>query len=686
MGLAASQARLLTITARLADNELRSQTINNAKMRLATQSAQASDEYVSALNDCQLMFSNVNENGLAQTIPLTFNSLTQFSQYNNQYGLVNSSGQLLVSEEDAKIFQAHSNDLEGFLKAHGLEWETTFFDEETSGNLKDKLTSFYSGDYSYIGDFFDKTNDDLKNLYLNSISEEASIEALNYENMAHKYYQAKINAYNEGVTDLRNKLFTDGATEETVAEELSVKSESDIKKDLKTKINKAYNNNTEETSTVQNNTEENSTAQNNTGKTSTAQNNLTNYVNSLKEVEINNKTSDNTNETIFVLCHPDDLLTYYTGDSGIFDGITYKKDYSTNSYTITIPKDYGSEQMDTGESCKVKSGIYNNEETGPIPGTIDEEGNITFLGISNPEEFFKYLEIQYEYQYSDGESEVFTTMYSKTEVRNDTKYYKYTYKKDMTDEDHKDQPFEQYRTDQKKDFIINFFEMLFSPEYLPFQSKDKILEEFKDTYGFIIDDVSYLLDFDKLIKDGKYDSNTDEDGIQVKDAFQSVRNVYFTQKMVDVLGEPNFAWIDKSANPTDNPDSKAQWLTNLFNRMQKGYKVLENGLASSKEWIEYAFESGLVTMEQVDMSQNWIGMDYKTCSNIFEETDNSTAVAKAEAKYNRAMNDIKQKDSLYDLELKNIDTEHNSLQTEYDVIKGVINKNIERTMKFNQSA
>ena len=120
--------------------------------------------------------------------------------------------------------------------------------------------------------------------------------------------------------------------------------------------------------------------------------------------------------------------------------------------------------------------------------------------------------------------------------------------------------------------------------------------------------------------------------------------------------------------------------------MQKGYKVLENGLAKSPEWLQYAFESGLVRMEQVDLSYNWVSMDYKSCSNIFEETDNSTAVSKAEAKYNRAMNDIKQKDSMFDLQLKNIDTEHSSLQTEYDVVKGVMNKNIERTMKFNQSA
>ena len=55
MGLAASQARLLSITSRMADNELRSQIINNAKMRLTSESSQASEEYVDALNKTQLM-------------------------------------------------------------------------------------------------------------------------------------------------------------------------------------------------------------------------------------------------------------------------------------------------------------------------------------------------------------------------------------------------------------------------------------------------------------------------------------------------------------------------------------------------------------------------------------------------------------------------------------------------------
>ena len=102
MGMAASQARLLTLTARLSDNELRSQTINNAKMRLATESSQASENYINALNNATLKFTNYDETGAALTQPLTYNSLMAYSSYNTQYGLVNSSGQILVSEAELK--------------------------------------------------------------------------------------------------------------------------------------------------------------------------------------------------------------------------------------------------------------------------------------------------------------------------------------------------------------------------------------------------------------------------------------------------------------------------------------------------------------------------------------------------------------------------------------------------------
>ena len=85
MGLAASQARLLSITSRISDNELRAQLINNQKMRLSSESSQVSENYINALNKTNLVFANYDEKDNAQNVPLTFNNLTAFNQYNNQY-------------------------------------------------------------------------------------------------------------------------------------------------------------------------------------------------------------------------------------------------------------------------------------------------------------------------------------------------------------------------------------------------------------------------------------------------------------------------------------------------------------------------------------------------------------------------------------------------------------------------
>ena len=122
MGMAASQARLLTITARLADNELRSQTINNAKMRLATQSSQASESYINALNNATKTFTNYDLEGESVSQALTYNALTAYSSYNTQYGLVNSSGQLLVSESEAAMFANCGNNLSNYLELSKKEY------------------------------------------------------------------------------------------------------------------------------------------------------------------------------------------------------------------------------------------------------------------------------------------------------------------------------------------------------------------------------------------------------------------------------------------------------------------------------------------------------------------------------------------------------------------------------------
>ena len=122
MGLSASQARLLTITARLTSNEYESQQISNAKMRLATQSEAASQEYIKALNTTQLQLMTYDAQGSAITTPLTANALYQYSDLKNQYALVNTSGQVLISNGDAQNFE-NSQNLDEFLACYGITKE-----------------------------------------------------------------------------------------------------------------------------------------------------------------------------------------------------------------------------------------------------------------------------------------------------------------------------------------------------------------------------------------------------------------------------------------------------------------------------------------------------------------------------------------------------------------------------------
>lgn len=124
MGLS-SNARLLYITARLTSNEYESQQISNAKMRLATQSQEASNDYISALNTTQLMFTTYDAKGNSSTDKLTAGVLYQYSDMKNQYVLSNSSGQALISQTDAYNFEQSAN-LEEFLEANGVikQWKS----------------------------------------------------------------------------------------------------------------------------------------------------------------------------------------------------------------------------------------------------------------------------------------------------------------------------------------------------------------------------------------------------------------------------------------------------------------------------------------------------------------------------------------------------------------------------------
>ena len=163
--------------------------------------------------------------------------------------------------------------------------------------------------------------------------------------------------------------------------------------------------------------------------------------------------------------------------------------------------------------------------------------------------------------------------------------------------------------------------------------------------------------------------------------YQVVKDLFIMECMLESYGEPIYTWIDQN-DPNQDGTAKAQWYTNLFNRMQEGgYTTLDPKYQNSSDWLQFAFESSLVHMEQVNKSYEWVSTLYSNCSNITESMVD-TDITLAEAKYKREMAKIEAKDKQYDIELKNIDTEHESLKKEYESIKTVIEENIKRHMRM----
>jgi hypothetical protein len=686
MGLAASQARLLTITARLADNELRSQTINNAKMRLATQSSQASEDYISALNNATMKFSNYDSTGATVSQDLTYNALTAYSSYNTQYGLSNSSGQILVSEDEAAMFENANGDINTYLKAHGLEYTTTYFDE--IGNLEN---SDYPSPYNNID------VETMKSYYEEYGSYQASLEKQEYEN-AYKTYASA----NNQLLSATSSLFSDFVTSNSNTTIISYNSNSKdylttftgttssaILSELKTMFT-GTNSNTYNINYLLNNNFINESAATEAKK----------VLNSFTTVTSNDiKYTTDANFTVPSTTNSDGTKTYVVDDyieltvdsnGNVSNYKLLYQDEAGETTTITQGKSTGSSLMDYVNNLGYTYN-YTDDDGKTYSTTVkyalskDSKGNYTLKASNN---YTDYQTFKDEIA-PDILNQVMTILASGLNQETFSEYllnasettlnnYGISINSEITGSQKTlSQILDEYNESKQ-----SYLELIFDANSISTVEEDiNNKNSFTDDNGTVREvNAQNLSDIDFVLQ---YIKNK---GLQQSEVFSTIIKENLVENLVEEYGEPKYAWVDENdTSNTGNADAKAQWYTNLFKRMQQGYKALENGLASSKEWIEYALESGIVSLEQVDTTFRWNSLDYKSCTKITEETDDA-AVTKAEAEYNRAMNDIEAKDNIYDIELKNIDTEHTSLQTEYDVIKDVMKKNVERTFKFNQSA
>jgi len=118
MGMAASQARLLSITARMSDNEQSGQQLSYAKERLADRTDQVTKEYNEALKATKLQIMTGYSDGAASYTDISFKSLTSpqvISQLGRQYIVTDKKGKVLVASDVAIAFQEANGNMNKFL-------------------------------------------------------------------------------------------------------------------------------------------------------------------------------------------------------------------------------------------------------------------------------------------------------------------------------------------------------------------------------------------------------------------------------------------------------------------------------------------------------------------------------------------------------------------------------------------
>ena len=96
------------------------------------------------------------------------------------------------------------------------------------------------------------------------------------------------------------------------------------------------------------------------------------------------------------------------------------------------------------------------------------------------------------------------------------------------------------------------------------------------------------------------------------------------------------------------------------------------------EWLFEQLQLANLYIQKYDQAKGWEDYSY-TSSSIFTTEDDDSQVAKAESEYEYAMAQIQEKDKRFDLELDNINTEHEAVKTEMDSVKGVIKDNVDKT-------
>ena len=587
MGLSSSQARLLSITARLTDNEYKSQRITNAKMQLSNLGFEAQKDYSDALQAQKLEYTNFNSASTLTREDLTPAIIYNYQPYKNQYALINTGNQILVSRTDAVNFE-ETNNLAEFLDRYGLLEDVSYTTMEVNPEYRN---------------------------YLNAVIEWQASEP----NMEDPEY-----------------WIVNQSTEET---ELY-----DIFKEASASCFR------------------------------------------------NAVMYGSTHCYLHVLAH---MLDLSVDESGNPIPGTYPKTYTTSTGT-----EFSFESTNiTGSAIHSANQSYSMM---PVSDAVNNgyEGTTLFAYDRLPEGASDNLIATLEaegYDPADIE-EVIKLLgpdYIQTGSATDAQKLISNYYIDDTGA---------VKLKTLKQKVIDLFYVVEHYNDLGIDYNHilkPILYSFEDDLKYVLsttkefDEIKYNEDYGQWLlrepKEVEQYTEVTKTEIEVndKDKSQWYTNLWYRMNGYD---DPAKIQIKERTNDLDEVSyyNALDFLGHEKNTFTKNYVILDSKLVNSKEWLYDALKEGIITMERINYSNSsktrelgWESIIYTNATDIVE-TENKEKIARAEVKYETEMEVINTKDKKLQMELRQLDSEHNALLTEYESVKAAMDKNIDRSFKAFQ--
>lgn len=163
---------------------------------------------------------------------------------------------------------------------------------------------------------------------------------------------------------------------------------------------------------------------------------------------------------------------------------------------------------------------------------------------------------------------------------------------------------------------------------------------------------------------------------------------YVAGKRVDtssfVTDDRNYRYFGEASGTESSQKAKlADFYDQLYNNLcEKGWR--EDSALQDNEYLENALKTGRYAMSSLHEDGYFYQTRYNETGYIVEKAD-SDAIARAEAEFTQKKAELTYKEDAIDMKSKKLDAEISSLSTEYDTVKQLISKSIEKTFQMFQN-